>query len=103
MVKWYPFLATYGATAARPLTSWLTASITKSLLPLKSSYRVCIEGISSRHGSHQVAHMFRNTTLPRSDSSERVVPSSFSSLKFAAWLPAATGAWDSGPLTPEGG
>src|SRR5579862_8821969 len=101
MVKLKPFLATYGATAARPLTSWLTASITKSLLVLNESYRVCIEGISSRQGSHHVAHTLRKTTLPRSDSSETVVPSSFSSLKSAAWLPAATGASDPLPTSDE--
>src|SRR5438552_17634723 len=44
--------------------SMLIASTTS---PSRSQflYRISLEGISSRHGLHQLAQKFRNTTFPR--------------------------------------
>ena len=44
--------------------SMLTAAISKSSGE-KASYSLCMDGISSRQGAHQVAQMFSSTTLPR--------------------------------------
>src|SRR5580692_11801369 len=67
--------------------------MTKSLLALNCSYSVSIEGISSRHGPHQVAHKLRKITLPLSEASETVCPLNASSrLNALAISPAGTGA-----------
>src|SRR5262245_62131360 len=43
-----------------------------------------MDGISSRHDSHQVAQKFRNTTLPRKSLSETFLPPGLRSVKSGA-------------------
>src|SRR5262245_35418304 len=54
---------------------------------------ISIDGISSRHGLHQVAQKFRKTTLPRNSDNRYGLSFKSESEKSGAGLPTASGSY----------